>query len=373
MPSSALRKHVLANARSIVVKMGSQLTTAEAGGPNRRFMRHIADQVAALIARGIRVTLVSSGAVGVGFRTLGMDRKPTGVATAQAVAALGQSGLMSAWHQAFGRHGIETAQILLTREDVESRSRYLNIRNCINEAHKLGCMPVINENDSVSVDEIRLGDNDVLAAMLANALCCDALILLTGVDGLLDREGQILEIVHDALDARALVTDDTSTLGTGGMATKLEAARRVTDSGEIAVIANGNTRQILTRLIDGEKLGTVFMPAQKRLSGRDRWIATAVRPTGVLVIDDGAVRALTERGKSLLATGIAEITGAFEKGDVVVVRDSQGHEVARGLINYSAKETRLIMGKRSDQFPKLLGRQAYQAVVHRDNMVLAKR
>ncbi len=371
MPSSELRQNVLTQARSIVVKMGSQLTTAEEGGPNRKFMRAIADQTAELVARGIEVTLVSSGAVGVGFRTLNMEKKPAGVATAQAVAAVGQSGLMSAWRQAFARHDIETAQVLLTRADIETRRRYLNIRNCISELHQLGCLPVINENDTVSVDEIRLGDNDVLAAMLANAMSCDALVLLSGVDGLMDGEGQVIELVHDALDAHAMVTGDTSELGSGGMATKLEAARLVTNAGEIAVIASGAERNVLIRLMDGENLGTVFMPAGKRLSSRDRWISMAVRPTGVLVIDDGAVRALAERGKSLLATGIIEITGAFEKGDVLVVRDERGHEVARGLSNYSSAEARSIMGKRSDQFARILGRQAYQAVVHRDNLVLA--
>ncbi|MEX0741681.1 MAG: glutamate 5-kinase, partial [Phycisphaeraceae bacterium] len=360
---------MLTRARRIVVKVGSQLLTDQRGEPDTRMLRRIAHQLAALVERGCEVTLVSSGAVAFGRKTMAIPRRPKDLSVLQAVAAVGQARLMDRWHAAFKQHDIHAAQLLLTRGDFEDRVRYLNIRNCITELHSLGSIPVINENDAVSVDEMRLGDNDVLAAFVTNALCADALVLLTVVDGLQDDDGNVIELVEDVASAQSFVGSHRSTLGTGGMATKLLAARMVTDAGEIAVVANGRTKDILPRLLDGENLGTVFVPAARRLASRQRWIGGAVRPSGVIVIDDGAVRAVAEQNRSLLATGITEVVGNFEKGDVVVIRDARGREIARGLINYPADEARTIMGKRSSQFEKLLGRRAYDEIVHRDNLV----
>jgi glutamate 5-kinase len=370
MPSTALRQNVVARARRVVVKLGTQVVTNESGRIDPPYFVDIANQCAKLIGDGIDVTLVSSGAVGVGRGSLDITRRPTDVGVIQAIAAVGQTGLMNHWTSAFEPHGIGVAQMLLTRADFEDRQRYLNIRNCIGELHDLNAVPIINENDTVSVDEIRFGDNDILAALVANALRADLLIILTAVDGVHDLEGRPLDIVHDAMDARSLIREEQTPLGSGGMQTKLEAARLVTDAGEVAVIAHGREPEVLGRLLRGEKLGTVFVPANKKLDSRSRWIAMTARPLGTLVVDDGAARAVTDGGKSLLASGIVDITGRFNKGDVVVIRDGRGRELARGLINYDSREARRIMGRRSSEFAEILRRTAYDEVIHRDNLVL---
>lgn len=372
MPSTQLRQSVIANTRSLVVKLGSALLSDAAGRPDQAYLDALAQQIAILRGRGIDVTLVSSGAVGSGVSALDLAERPTDISVLQAVAAVGQSGLMSRWRRAFEPHGLEVAQMLLTRDDFENRQRYLNIRNCITELHALSAVPIINENDTVSVEEIRFGDNDVLAALVANALRADCLIVLSVVDGLKNGAGEVVELVDDPHEARRLIVAERTAMGSGGMETKLEAARLVTSAGEVAVIANGRERDVLLRLIDGEKLGTVFVPAERKLDSRARWIGMTVRPAGALTVDDGAVRALVEKNRSLLATGITEIVGRFEKGDVVVIRDGRGREIGRGLINYDAAETRLIMGRRTEEFESLLGRRAYDEVIHRDNMVVAQ-
>ena len=373
MPSTALRQEVLTTARRLVVKVGSQLLTNRRGGLDARYMRRIGNQLAELIDRGYQITLVSSGSIAVGCKVLGLAERPREIDALQAVAAVGQSGLMKRWGGIFASHKIEVAQMLLTRGDFEDRNRYLNIRNCIGELHHIPAVPIVNENDTVAVDELRLGDNDILAAMVAGAIRADALILLSVVDGVNDAAGNPLEMVNDPVEARELVLEERSALGSGGMETKLEAARMVTEAGEIAVVANGREKDVLHRLVAGEKLGTVFVPARRKLPSRRRWIGSAVRPSGALAVDDGAARALIEKKKSLLATGITNVVGRFEKGDVVVIRDRRGREIARGLINYTAEETRTLMGKRSSQFEKLLGRRAYDEIVHRDNLVATQR
>ena len=369
MPSTTLRQETLAQAKRVVIKLGTQLLTGAAGEPDASVLSHVAEQVATLIEGGIDVTMVSSGAIGVGCQALELTRRPRDIGVQQAVAAVGQSGLMSCWRQAFEPHDIAVAQMLLTRDDFEDRTRYLNIRNCISELHKLQVVPVINENDTVSVDEIRLGDNDILAAMVTNALRAEALIILTVVAGLTDSGGKVLDIVDDVAEARALAMKTKTKQGTGGMQTKLEAARMVTDAGEIAVIADGRKADVLTDLMRGNKIGTVFVPAARKLDSRQRRIVMAARPAGALAVDDGAAKAVTERSKSLLASGVVSITGVFAKGDVVLVRDGRGREIARGLINYRAEEARAIMGKRSSQFEKILGHCAYEELIHRDNLV----
>lgn len=343
------------------------------GGLDDAYLDHVADQIAALRSRGVQTTLVSSGAVGAGCAALELARRPTDVARQQAVAAVGQPRLMSHMRQAFDRRGIVVAQMLLTRGDFDDRDRFLNLRNCIGELHELNVLPIINENDTVAVEELRFGDNDMLAAMTANALRADAMVLLTMADGLLDAAGQKIELVDDVLEAIAAArTSDSgrSTWGTGGIVAKLEAVRLVVEAGELAVIAPGRETDVLTRLFAGEKLGTVFVPGPRKLDSRQRWIALTKRPAGVITIDDGAVAALVGRGKSLLAGGICEVTGRFERGDVLLIRDAAGREVARGLSNYADADLRLIMGKRSNQFEKILGRPAYAEVIHRDNLVV---
>ena len=370
MPSTELRQTVLTQAKRLVIKIGSQLLTRADGGIDQAFMDSLAAQVGRLIENGYEITLVSSGAIAVGRLDLNMTVRPKDIGALLAVAAVGQSGLIRRWEQAFATVSFGVGQMLVTRGDFEDRNRYLNFRNCVAELHRIGIVPIVNENDAVSVEEIRLGDNDVLAAIVTNALRADALVLLTVVDGLHDGDGALVDLVDDVVAARALVGGDRSAMGTGGMGTKLEAARAVTDAGEIAVIASGRADDVLGRIAAGEKVGTVFVPAARKLDARRRWIGQTVRPAGVIVVDDGAAAALCDRGKSLLATGITEVTGAFGKGDVVVVRDGRGREIARGLINYHADDTRTIAGQHSDSFESLLGHAAYDEVIHRDNLVI---
>lgn len=376
MPSTKIRQAVLTAARRIVVKIGTQLLTTPddgAAGIDVAYIQSLADQIATLQGRGYEVTLVSSGAIGCGCAELRMTKRPTDVAEQQAVAAVGQRRLINHMHDAFARHGLGVGQVLLTRNDFDDRVRFLNIRNCITQLHDLGAIAVLNENDTVAVEEIRFGDNDLLAALTCNALRAEALVLLTVVDGLLDDKGKRIDRVDNVIEHLSHVRQGGSaktTWGSGGMQTKLEAARLVTEAGEVAVIANGREPEVLPRLFAGEPLGTVVAPAARKLDARQRWIGLTARPAGVVTVDDGAAKALIEKKKSLLATGITEMTGRFDRGDVLMVRDLRGREIARGLTNYSADELRQIQGKRSSQFAGILGRPAYAEVVHRDHLVV---
>ncbi len=373
VPSTPLRQSVLANAHSVVIKLGTQLLTSRSGGLDVRFLNSIARQIAGLRQRGIEVTVVSSGAIGAGCAELDIDRRPRDVAELQAVAAVGQPRLMVQLRDAFAKVDLACAQLLLTRGDFDDRVRFLNIRNCIMHLHRLGCVPIINENDTVAVEEIeslRVGENDLLAAMICNALPADVLILLTVVDGLQDDKRKRIDLVKDVQESLSMVRQDQSRFGRGGMRAKVEAARLATDAGEIAVIANGRSKDVLARLFDAEPVGTVFAPAPRKLDSRRRWIGLTKRPAGTITIDNGAADALIRRGKSLLASGITGLTGQFDRGEVVMVRDIAGRDVARGLTNYRSDELRRIMGKRSSQFEKILGRPAFSEVIHRDNLML---
>lgn len=370
MPSTPIRQSVIVKARHVVVKMGTQILTAPDGQLDVVFIQQMAAQMAGLIERGIQLTVVSSGAIGAGCAELGLKKRPRDVADQQAVAAVGQRLLMTHLHDAFKKHGHNVAQVLLTRSDFDDRTRFLNIRNCITRIQKFGCIPILNENDTVAVDEIRFGDNDMLAALTTNALRAEVLVLLSVIDGLLDEKGNKIDRVDDLAQAAGFDRQDKSKMGTGGMTTKLQAARLVTEAGEVAIIANGRMPDVLTRLFAGEpEIGTVFVPSQRKLDSRQRWIGLTARPAGTVTLDDGATNALT-KGKSLLASGITEITGRFERGEIIIMRDIRGRELARGLSNYSDQETRLIKGKRSNQFEKILGRPAFAEVVHRDNLVI---
>ncbi len=373
MPSTELRQTVLTQARNVVVKIGTQLLTAEDGDKpslDSAFIRQIARQIVQLRKEGRQVTLVSSGAVGAGCVALGMTKRPNDLAELQAVAAVGQRQLMTEWHKAFVKYKMAVGQVVLTRKDFDDRVRFLNIRNCVNKLHELDCVPILNENDTVAVDELQFGDNDLLAAMTTNSLRADALLLLTAVDGLLDADGEVIDLIDDMAAFQGLSRSGSSKWGKGGMSTKLESAKLVMDAGEVAVIASGREPDVITRVLSGERLGTVCMPAVRKMDSRKRWIALTARPSGTIQIDDGAATAICDRHKSLLATGIAQITGRFNRGDVLLVRSETGKELARGLTNYSAEELRLIMGKRSSQFQKLLGNAAYDEVIHRDNLVV---
>ncbi len=373
MPSTPLRQSVLAAARRIVVKFGTQLLTGGDGQLDVAYFRRIAAQVVTLRQRGYEVTIVSSGAIGAGIKELGLARRPRDVAELQAVAAVGQRRLMTHFHDAFAPHGLFVGQVLVTRNDFDDRVRYLNIRNCIAHLHRMNCVPILNENDTVAVDEIRFGDNDQLAALTCNALRADALVLLTVVNGLLDDRGRRIDLVEDFDAAGGHVRSEKSKLGTGGMSSKLTAAQQATSAGELAIIADGREPDVLLKLFGGDStgIGTIFAPGQKKLDSRRRWIGLTKRPAGTLMIDDGAAAALS-RGKSLLPAGIVEVTGDFEKGGVVAIVNRAGVELARGLTNYSAEETRQIKGKKTTQLAQVIGRLAYDEVVHRDQMVVTK-
>jgi glutamate 5-kinase len=344
-----IRQQYLASVRTAVIKLGTQLLSDKEGQLDAAFIETVADQIALLRQRGIRVAVVSSGAIGAGLRELNLPKRPTDLAKLQAVAAVGQRRLMDVWAAAFARHKLPVAQILLTREDVDERGRFLNLRNTIGAIHELGAVPIINENDTVSTDElarISFGDNDILAAVVAHALRADLLVLLSVVDGILDADGNPVRLVESVEAARELVRTEKSALGKGGFNSKLEAARQVTEFGEVMVVANGRMTDVLPRLLGGEELGTLFAPAGKKISSRSRWIGSA-RPAGTVVVDDGAVKALVEKNKSLLPAGVMRVEGNFERGDVVTIVSSDGAAIARGLVD-----------------------AAYDEVVHRDNLVL---
>ena len=370
MPDTELRQTVLKNARRVVVKVGTAALTDEAGRLDGQFISDLCSQVAGVVAGGVEVALVSSGAIGAGMAELNLDAKPGTLPMLQAAAAVGQGQLMRTFHDAFAAMGVKVAQILVTRGDFEDRTRYLNIRNTIAALYDLGVVPIVNENDTVAVDELegRFGDNDIVAALVTNMLRADVLVMLTVVDGVM-AGGKVLDIVAGA-DAPKLVDDSLSRGGSGGMGTKLQATHMVAAAGEAAVIANARTPDVLGRLLAGEKLGTVCLPAEGKMSSRRRWIGQAARSAGKITVDDGAAKALREGGKSLLPSGITDVAGNFRRGDTVAIIDAAGNQVARGLTNYSASDIDAIKGLKTAQIPAALGEKPYDEVIHRNNMVV---
>jgi glutamate 5-kinase len=366
------RTQFLAAVTSVVVKLGSQLLSDKDGRLDAGFITAIAAQVAALRRRNIAVTIVSSGAIAAGRAELKLPKRPKDLASLQAVAAVGQRRLMDTWANAFEPFAMPVAQLLLTREDVDNRTRFLNVRNTIHAALALGAVPIINENDTISTDEIvriSFGDNDILASHVASALRANLLVLLSVVDGLLDATGLPVRCVQSVSHAEQLVRTEKSPLGKGGMSSKLQAARAMTDAGEAMIVADGRMPNVLLRLIDGDELGTLFAPAARKRSGRSRWIGTA-RPAGTIVIDEGAARALLEKNRSLLPAGITSALGNFDRGDIVAIVRADGQAVGRGLTNYSAVDVLRIAGKRTAEVRSMLADAAYDEVVHRDNLVV---
>ena len=360
-----------------VIKIGSALITRDGSGVDATAIADWAAQMAQLVAKRKEVVIVTSGAIAEGCVRLGFTTRPTSVHELQAAAAVGQMGLSRAWEQAFEVHGLHTAQVLLTHEDLASRQRYLNARSTLRTLLGFGVVPVINENDTVATDEIRLGDNDTLGALVANLVEADVLVLLTDQAGLhradprMDPLTPIVSLARasdTSLDAMA--GDSIGRLGRGGMATKLRAARTAARSGATTIIASGNRASVLLDLADGAAVGTLLVADRQRLDARKQWIAGHLQTKGVLVIDAGAARVLRHQGRSLLPIGVVDVSGSFSRGDVVACVDEGGVEVARGLVNYSAEETRRVMRKPSDQIAILLGYVGEPELVHRDNLVL---
>jgi len=361
--------------RSVVVKLGTQLLSGKDGKLDGRFIADVAAQVATLRQSGLSVTLVSSGAIACGVSELGLAKRPTDLAKLQATAAVGQQRLMETWRSALAVHRLHVAQILITRQDIDQRQRFLNLRNTLLAAHELGAVPIINENDTVSTDElvkITFGDNDILAASVAHALRADLLVLLTVVDGLLDNAGRAVRVVRSIDEARRLVRSEKSAMGKGGMDSKLLAAKMVTDAGEAMVVADGRMENVLRRVLAGEEIGTLFLPASdagRKRQSRGRWIG-AVRPNGRILVDAGARKALLENHKSLLPAGVVGVEGDFAAGDVVAIVAADGTAIARGLCNYSAQDVGRIAGKKTGQVRTLLAEAAYDEIVHRDNLIV---
>ena len=369
---SESRRQYLTGIRTAVIKLGTQLLSDQEGRLDTSFVAAVAKQIAALRERGVRVTIVSSGAIGAGLRELNLARRPTDLAKLQAVAAVGQRRLMDVWAAAFAPHAMPVAQILLTREDIDDRTRFLNVRNTVHAVHDFGAIPLINENDTISTDElvkISFGDNDILAALVTHALRAELLVLLSVVDGVLDADGKPVRLVESLERARDLVRAEKSALGRGGMNSKIESARMVTESGEAMVIADGRMENVIVRIVEGEELGTLFVPAGRKRSGRSRWIGSA-RSEGRIFVDEGAARALTEKNRSLLPAGIMRVEGVFQRGDVVEIIAPTGTCIARGLSNYTAPDVERIRGKKTAEVRALLAEGAYDEVVHRDNLVV---
>ncbi|HEV8307166.1 MAG TPA: glutamate 5-kinase [Methylomirabilota bacterium] len=369
-------KRRLPSLRRIVVKVGSGLIAESGRGPDPTRIGRLAADLAAVIARPLEVALVSSGAIAAGTARLGLRVRPRTIPEKQAAAAAGQAALMWHYEQAFLPHGRQVAQVLLTQEDISHRARYLNARNTLLTLLGYGVLPIINENDTVAVEEIKVGDNDNLAALVAYLVEADLLVLLSDTDGLYtgdpnqDPTAERIDTVEAITPEMERLAGARGPLGTGGMVTKLQAAQKAMAAGIPMVIADGRRAGVLDAVLDGEPVGTYFEPRGDRLTARKRWIAFAIAPQGMLEVDAGARRALVEGGKSLLPSGVVKVEGEFSAGDAVGLRDPEGREFARGIVNYDAREVATLRGARTRDIERLLGYRALDEVIHRDDLVI---
>lgn len=358
----------------MVLKVGSSLLVAPGRGIDRDYLRGLASVLARLRDRGREILLVSSGAIAAGMERLGMRKRPCSIGELQATAAVGQGLLMHLYNEALSPLGIQVAQVLLTHEDFRSRKRYLNAKNTLLTLLRLGVLPVINENDSVAVEEIKLGDNDTLAALTAAMVDAQLLVILTDVEGFFvgpPEDRRLLTLVEKVdPELEAWAREPSSAVGTGGMITKLRAASLASRAGIATIVASGRRPEVLEGILEGEVIGTLFLPRPPALRGRRRWIGLNIRPKGVLVVDEGAKQALLKMGKSLLPSGIVEVRGEFDRGDTVLCVGPDGTEFAKGLVNYSSSEIRQIKGRKTKEIEGILGYKYADEVIHRDNLVL---
>lgn len=374
-----MSKSLLQNSKAFVVKVGSSLVTKEGEGLDRAAIKGWAAQISELVKQGKKIVLVSSGAVAEGMQRLKWTERPVEVHELQAAAAVGQMGLIQTYESCFSEHGLHTAQVLLTHEDLVDRKRYLNARTTLKTLLDLNVIPIINENDTVVTDEIRFGDNDTLAALVANLMEVDALVLLTDQQGLFtadprkDKTSTLINFEtagNPSLENMA--SSEGSSVGTGGMLTKVLAAKRAASAGVHTIIASGLEENVLLRLNSGEAIGTHLKSTKTKIVAKKQWLADHLRTDGKLVIDAGATHALEAEGKSLLSIGVKEVLGSFERGDVVACIDIAGKEIARGIVNYNSQETGQIKGQVSQEIEKLLGYVEESELIHRDNLVLIK-
>ncbi|WP_010626520.1 glutamate 5-kinase [Halomonas sp. KM-1] len=369
-------RDALRGARRVVVKIGSALLTNDGRGLDEAAIGGWVDQIAALHRQGLEVVLVSSGAVAAGMVRLGWQARPSAVHELQAAAAVGQNGLTQCYEHHFARHGLLTAQVLLTHDDLSNRKRYLNARSALRTLVDLRVIPVINENDTVVTDEIRFGDNDTLGALVANLLEAEALVILTDQEGLFDadpRHNPAATLISEGRaddPVLAAMAGGGGALGRGGMTTKIQAARLAARSGAVTVIASGRQPEVLTRLAAGESLGTLLRPEEAPMAARKRWLAGQLQVRGSLTLDAGAVKVLRGSGSSLLAVGVKALSGDFVRGDMVLCVDEQGQRIAKGLVNYGADEARRILGQPSHQIEAILGYMEAPELIHRDNLVV---
>ena len=372
-----MTKSLLTNSKTFVVKVGSSLVTNNGEGLDRASIAAWASQISTLVKQGKQIILVSSGAVAEGMQRLGWKKRPVEVNELQAAAAVGQMGLVQMYENCFSQHGLHTAQLLLTHEDLTDRKRYLNARSTLKTLLDLNVIPIINENDTVVTEEIRFGDNDTLAALVANLIEADALVILTDQQGLFsadprkDKAAKFINFeIAGNVELEKMAGGAGSNVGTGGMLTKILAAKRAASSGAHTIIASGREADVLGRLSAGEAIGTHLQAAQMKTLAKKQWLADHLRTGGKLVLDDGAVKVLKTDGKSLLPIGVVEVQGQFERGDVVACVNAAGTEIARGIVNYNSQEALKIMRKASSEIEKILGYVEESELIHRDNLVL---
>ena len=372
------RKKVLKKVRRIVIKIGSGvLTSPDRSGLDDTVIEEITRQVSTLHKSGYEMILVSSGAIAAGVKELNLKKTPVDIPHKQAAAAIGQSRLIGKYERHFKREGLNVAQILLTHDDLSNRIRYLNAKNTILTILSYKVIPIINENDTVAVDEIKFGDNDTLSAMVANLIEADLLIILSDVKGLysadpkLDPTAELIPVVEKITnEIEVMAGDSRSATGVGGMVTKIQAAKRLSHSGIPTVIVGGKGNGIIEAVIKGEEVGTLFLPEEDKLGSKKYWIAYTLKSKGKVRVDNGAKNVLIADGKSLLPSGILEIEGKFKSGDMVSCIDSRNREFARGLVNYSSNELKKIKGKRSSEIEEILGYKMVDEAIHRDNLVI---
>lgn len=379
MPTETIRKNIITKVRRVVVKLGSYVLTTPSWKLDRKVFSDVARSIAELRKKGIEVVIVSSGAIASGMGKLGLKERPRALAQEQAAAAIGQIGLMAFWDKELSRFDMHAAQILLTHSDLRDRKRFLNARHTVDSVFEFGAVPVINENDTVVVDEIKFGDNDHLSSLVTNLVQADLLIILTDIDGVYDCDprssssARLIPLIKNIdSSVEQLACSTKSKISRGGMATKIKAAKTAAHFGIPTVIANGKAPGNLLSILSGHQTGTLILPEQNKLTSRKHWIAFTLKPHGIIQVDDGAKAAVVEKGRSLLPSGIIAVKGDFGPGEAVSCCDGSGAEFAKGLTAYSSGDIDKIKGLKSDQIEEVLGCCSEAEVIHRDDMVLLK-
>ena len=377
MGNKDIRKKILGKVRRIVVKVGSSILASVEKGLHYEVFSHLTKEISDLKRQGYEIVLVSSGAIAAGMEKLGYKTRPQAITQKQATAAVGQTRLMNIYENYFSHFQQMVAQVLLTHDDLSRRRRFLNARNTLLTLLELGIIPIINENDTVAVDEIKFGDNDNLSALITNLIGADLLIILTDIEGLCDSDPRVnpnarcIPLVEEIdVDMGGIVGGTKSETSVGGMISKIQAARKASRFGIPTVVARGTKEGVLHQILKGKEIGTLILPKGEALSSRKHWIAFNPKPKGEVIVDDGAKKAIVQKGKSLLPSGVVKIRGSFDRGDLVTCQGPRGKEFARGLVNYSATELEKIKGLRSDQIESTLGYKYSDEVIHRDDLVV---